>query len=243
MGECKAAASRVVAGLFALAACGSPAPSWGDETLMIFSGTDVWANGAFLHGGALWAPAGLNQDGFIFKTLISGGTYYYFSGGLTTEIMGREVVAQFMPGYRFRIANTEIKLFGGLDLQWHRLSPDDPSSNLRGQQTGFRVGFELWSEPLPGAMIAADGSVSTLENSYNARLAAGWRMLPDTPYRFYLGPELQTFASGDYEQYRFGIHITGFKIDAAEFSAAVGWARDSDDRGSIYARIGALARY
>jgi hypothetical protein len=242
MGGLKAAAGHAAAGLFALAVCGSPAQS-ADETLMLFSGTDVWAHGAFLHGGAVWAPAGLNRDGLLFKALISGGSYTYFSGAIGTEILGRELVAQFMPGYRFKIANTEIKLFGGLDLQWHRLSPDDPSSGLRGQQTGFRVGFELWSEPWPNIMIAANGSISSLENSYDARLAAGWR--PQTIFGFYIGPEVQTFASGDYEQYRFGVHVTSFKPDwfDAEFSAAVGWARDSDDHSGTYARISALTRY
>ena len=149
-----------------------------------------------------------------------------------------------MPGYRFKIANTEIKLFGGLDLQWHRLSPDDPSSELRGQQTGFRVGFELWSEPWQDIMIAANGSVSTIKKTYDARLAAGWR--PQTIFAFYVGPEVQTFASGDYEQYRFGIHITSFKIDwwpEAEVSAAAGWARDSDDRSGAYGRLSLLTRY
>jgi len=39
----KSLASHAAAGLFALAACGSPAESLADETLLLFSGTDVWA--------------------------------------------------------------------------------------------------------------------------------------------------------------------------------------------------------
>ena len=70
MGGRRAAASHAAAGLFALAAYGSPAESLADETLLLFSGTDVWAHGAFLHGGAVWAPAGLNRDGLLFKALI-----------------------------------------------------------------------------------------------------------------------------------------------------------------------------
>lgn len=238
-----AAASRAVASLLLLVAYCSPARSWPDETLMFFSGSDFWGHGSFLHGGALWAPGGLNNNGIIFKTVISGGRYNYFSGGLGLEVGGRETVAQFMPGVRFKIAEAEVRLYAGADLQWHQLSPDDPGSGLRGQQAGMRAGFEFWLEPTPDTMIAADGSISSLNGLYSARLAAGWRMLPDSIYRFYLGPEAQTFSGGNYEQYRFGLHVTSLKIDFTEWSFAVGWARDSDDRSSAYARVGTLTRY
>jgi hypothetical protein len=30
----------------------------------LFAGTDLWRDGAFVHGGLLWSPAGLDADGF-----------------------------------------------------------------------------------------------------------------------------------------------------------------------------------
>jgi hypothetical protein len=40
-------------------------------------------------------------------------------------------------------------IYGGLDVQNHRTSPDDPSAGLRGDYVGFRVNAELWYEPTP----------------------------------------------------------------------------------------------
>jgi hypothetical protein len=35
-----------------------------DPTFLIFAGTDLWRYGAFLYGGALWSPAGIDTSGF-----------------------------------------------------------------------------------------------------------------------------------------------------------------------------------
>jgi cellulose biosynthesis protein BcsS len=33
-------------------------------TFLLFGGTDLWRYGNFLYGGAVWAPSGLDTDGF-----------------------------------------------------------------------------------------------------------------------------------------------------------------------------------
>jgi hypothetical protein len=33
-------------------------------TYLLFTGTDLWRYGAFLYGGGLWSPAGVDHDGF-----------------------------------------------------------------------------------------------------------------------------------------------------------------------------------
>jgi hypothetical protein len=206
---------------------------------LFFSGGDLWRNGGFLHGGVLWSPDGLDRDGFTLKAMLSGGSYRYIAGALGgVEVTGREMTAQIMPGWRFKFGPTELKVFAGLDLQNHRLMPDDPGSALRGNDVGLRAAFELWSEPSAQSMLAADGSVSTIVNSYSARAAAGWRVFG----LFYAGPELQAFASDGYAQQRLGLHVTAFKTGALEWSAATGYARDSDRRSSAYVRFGISTR-
>jgi hypothetical protein len=208
--------------------------------LLLFAGNDLWGHGSFLYGGTLWSPGGLDRGGFTLKTLISGGTYNYVSGALgDAPVDGRELVAQIMPGWRFNSGATEIKLFAGLDAQNHRLSPDDPGSKLRGGDIGLRAAFEFWTEPTAATMIEADGSASTVAGSYSVHVAAGWRVFN----LFYLGPEVQAFSSDDYTQRRIGAHITALKLGAAEWSAAAGYATDSDDRGSAYARFSVSRRY
>jgi hypothetical protein len=36
-----------------------------DPSVLLFSGTDLWRYGAFLYGGVLWAPGGLDNNGFV----------------------------------------------------------------------------------------------------------------------------------------------------------------------------------
>lgn len=237
MGGRGSAASVLAVACWLCSVVSAGAQSAGARTLL-FSGTDLWGHGRFLYGGVLWSPGGLDRAGFTLKAALSGGTYNYLSDTLG-EVKGRELVAQVMPGWRFKIGRTELKVFAGLDMQNHHLDPNDPGSKLRGGDTGLRAAFEFWSEPTANTMIALDGSVSTIAHSYAIRAAAGWRLFD----LFYAGPEVQAFASDDYTQRRIGAHITSFKFGEIEYSAATGFATDSDDRDSLYFRLGLSRRY
>lgn len=221
----------------------SAGPSWAadadDARVILFSGGDFWRNGAFAHGGLLTAPGGFNQEGFLFKLLLSGGQYRYNANGFAGErVTGSELSGQVMPGWRIKRGDVEIKYFFGLDIQKHRLSPDDPSNQLRGRSTGLRMAAELWYEPTPATLIAGDVSLSSIATSHTARAAFAWRLLD----RFYLGPEIAHYASDGYRHLRLGAHVTGLKFYNYEMSAAGGWARDSDRRASPYLRFGVMMR-
>lgn len=237
------AATVLAAAFFAscLSVAAGPARAGDDggTQWLLFSGGDIWRNGAFSNGGLLWSPGGLDREGFTLKTVLSGGLYRYSSGALAGEqVVGTEYAAQILPGWHFKRDGFEAKAFLGLDLQDHRLAPDDPSSRLRGASVGARIAMDLWSEPTPASMIAADGSLSTIIDSYSARIAYGWRLMD----AFYLGPEAQTYACEGYRQLRFGVHITALKFNDIEWSVAGGWSDDSDRRQSPYLRIGILTR-
>jgi hypothetical protein len=52
-------------------------PAWAnddDPHAILFSGRDIWLNGAFAHGGFLFAPSGLDQDGLLLKILFQAGS-------------------------------------------------------------------------------------------------------------------------------------------------------------------------
>jgi len=237
-------AAVVVAAALVVCCVGVPAgPAWAgdddDARLILFSGSDIWLNGAFAHGGLLWSPDGLDRDGFTFKALISGGLYRYKAGDLGGErVLGTELSGQLLPGWRIKRGNIETKVFIGLDIQRNRLSPDDPGNRLRGSNIGVRFAVEFWSEPTPTTMMAADASLSSIATNYSARAAYGWRVLD----RFYAGPETQVYGGDGYRQLRFGVHLTGFKIGSSEWSAAGGWAIDTDNRSGPYLRIGVMQR-
>src|SRR5947208_9600001 len=81
--------------------------------VLFFSGADIWRNGAFTHGGFLYAYQGLNQDGPVFKLLLNGGLYRYRSGA--TEITGRQLMGAALPGWRWNRPGLEVTVFAGLD--------------------------------------------------------------------------------------------------------------------------------
>jgi hypothetical protein len=240
--------SRGVAAIvFAVLCVGVPASAAGDPShdsgprFLLFSTTDLWRHGGFSHGGVVWSPKGINTQGFALKVMFGGGDYQYVSGALgDIQVNGRLLAGTIMPGWRFVRGTFIAVIYGGLDMQSHRLTPDDPSASLRGGYLGVRINGELWYEPTPSTMIAADGSVSTIGPSYNARAAFGWRVLE----RFYVGPEVQGFAAGNnYRQFRVGLHVTGWKTKWFEWSGALGWATDTDDRDGLYGKLGILMRH
>ena len=217
-------------------------PAWADDDddprLMLFSGRDLWRNGAFVNGGLLIAPGGFEQDGFMLKLLMSSGLYRYDSDALGGErVIGAEVTTQVLPGFRIKRGGVEAKFFLGLDFEEHRLWPDDPSNKLTGSAIGMRAAAEFWYEPTPSTVTMGNVSLSTIATNNSARLAYGWRVFEGLLQGFYVGPEIQYFGSDGYRHLRFGGHITGLKTDAYQWSAAVGFAQDSENRSSLYVRL------
>jgi Cellulose biosynthesis protein BcsS len=216
----------------------SPDPI-GDANTLFFSGLDYWGKGVFFHAGVLWAPAGFTREGFTLKMFGGTGAYRYTAGALGgSEVTGQQLVAALMPGWRFSWDKLELTAYAGLDLQDHRLLPDDRSNRVRGLHAGARVGVDLWSEPSPGLMLAASASIASLNLGYWTRAAAGWRVL-DT---LWLGPEATALGDVKYWQYRLGLHATGMRIKQHEWSAGAGWVSDSDRRDGFYLRLGLLTR-
>jgi hypothetical protein len=89
-----------------------------DARTMLFSGRDLWRNGAFAYGGFVFAPGGLEQDGLLLKVLLSGGAYRYGAenlGGLRG--VGVEWLTQVLPGWRIKRGDTEFKFYLGPEFQ------------------------------------------------------------------------------------------------------------------------------
>ena len=103
--------SRRRSGLYILAALARPAsaqPSWSQPSqdharFLLFSTTDLWRHGGFAHGGVLWAPSGLDQEGPVLKLMFGGGIYHYVSGALgNAEVRGTESRGCDPAGLAFR---------------------------------------------------------------------------------------------------------------------------------------------
>ncbi|MDO9412896.1 MAG: cellulose biosynthesis protein BcsS [Pseudolabrys sp.] len=237
-------AAALLAAAFLVCVCRSSGPSKADEgddqRVLQFSGRDIWRNGAFVHGGLIYAPRGFERDGFMLKLVLDGGVYRYSSGSLGQDVIGVEWGVQALPGFRIKRGDAEMKFFFGPELQHHKLRPDDTANRLRDYLFGLRMAGELWYEPTPGTLIAGDASLSTLASGRSARLAYGWRIAEELfTYGVYVGPEVQYFGSeGGYHQRRIGLHMTSMKTEATEWSASIGFAIDTIGRSSPYARLG-----
>lgn len=221
--------------------CTVPSPAHADDdrlaNFILYSGRDLWRNGLFANGGLLWAPNGIDRSGFLLKAQLSTGIYRYQSEGLGT-VYGGEMKGQILPGWGFKRGQFELKLFAGPDLETHRLWPDDRANSLRGTRLGLTLAADLWDNPTVGTMIAADVSFSTIGPNCAARIAAGLRAFD----QFYVGPEFQAYGGDGYRQFRFGAHITSLKTGQREWSAAVGWAVETNKGASPYVRLGFVQR-
>jgi hypothetical protein len=210
-----------------------------NPTFLLFSGSDFSHSSAFFNGGLLWSPAGLDADGFTLKTLLSGGGYTYRSDGLHTDIDGTLLSAAVMPGWRLARDRLNINVFGGPVVQDYRLTPYDPGSRLHGFYLGAQFGADIWYEPTAATMVAVNAAIATIGPTGSVRTAFGFRLFAPV----FIGPETQQIWCADYQEVRFGGHITGWRVDAFEFSVGGGWAMTSDRRDGPYGRISIGMRY
>lgn len=237
----------IVAAVFAVAgvaACAvffvAKANGAANPSLLLFSGTDIWRYGAFLYGGLIWSPAGLNADGFTFKMLLDGGNYNYLSSGLQENVDGSKLSAAALAGWRFSRDGLTTTLFAGLLAQDYRLAPADPGNRLNGFLVGAEAAADIWYQPNANTMAALNGAIASIGPTGYLRAAFGARLFD----RAFVGPEFGEFWCGDFQQIELGAHVTGLRIgDAIEWSMGSGLARTSDQRSGAYVRLGLSARY
>lgn len=217
--------------------CGAAAHAENDgaanPSFLLFAGSDLWRDGAFLNGGTLWSPKGLNAGGFTLKLLLAGGPYAYPSGDLGVNVQGTALSVSALPGWRIVSDRMTVDVFAGPVVQDFRLSPYDPGSILRGSYVGGQFAVDVWYQPNAETAIALDGSISSIAYIGSARAAFGWRPTGS----FFIGPESQALWCNDYLQLRFGAHVTAFRVDNLEVSAGAGLAIES-----TFGRVGPYLR-
>jgi Cellulose biosynthesis protein BcsS len=230
-----------VAGMFCLILFGGATEAGAADTphFLFFGGTDFWRYGDFLYGGTLWSPRGLNNDGFALKLLLNGGAYTYRSGDLRTNVDGDMFSATAMPGWRFTRGGLTVGVFAGPVAQDYRLTPYDPGNRLYGFYLGGQFAGEAWYQPTANLMAAMSGSVISIGPTGSLRGALGMRIFDIV----FVGPEAAAFWCGDFQQFQFGLHLTGFHWNALEWSAGSGWSMDSDRRSGPYLRVGVTTKY
>ncbi|MBB5048616.1 hypothetical protein HNR60_003384 [Rhodopseudomonas rhenobacensis] len=200
------------------------------EQVLLFAGFDLWRGSLASSGGLQWAPGGLNNDGVFARLLLSRSLERYRD---SSTLIFRGAL---LGGLRIKRGEFELKLMAGPALE-----NNDPTSRfdqLRGTRLGLQAAAETWWQPTPELMLATSLSLTTRGGGYGGRIAAGWRLFDQA----WVGPEASAFRDDYSRQYRVGLHVTGVRFDALEWSAAIGYLEDGFARRGGYGRIGVLLR-
>jgi Cellulose biosynthesis protein BcsS len=219
------AAAAAAFALIAPAGAGD-AGSGSTPRAVFFSGVDGAPGSFYTYDGIVVAMNGdLSRDGFMVRLY---GSYVQYD---TDPGHGTGWQVDAMVGYKFSRGPVWGSIFVGVDSQDYNLSPDDPTSQVRGQETGFKVAGDLRTAYGSPFYAAIEGNYSTAFDSYWARARAGL-------YRDKLtwGPEFAVLGNIDFDAQRLGgfvtIHdIRVFRLRPFDLTFSVGhqWVNDNNN--------------
>lgn len=201
-----------------------------DEALY-YSGFDVWRNGYAGFGGIESAPAAFGDDAVLLRLTAFDGIDIYRT--TKTAYRTQTLSGALMVGGRVKRGSLEVKGVAGVDLQ-ARIQLNPALAWIERLQAGLRIAAEAWWEPSDLTMLSAALSLTTNSAGRTARIAAGVRLLNQA----WVGPEMAVASDLFSTQYRAGLHVTGWRFENFEWSAAGGYVYDSFNRGGLYGRIG-----
>jgi hypothetical protein len=160
-----------------------------------YSGFDAVKGAHYVFSGGTVALNGdLSRDGFFVRAYGSRVDYDLDPGN------GRGYQADLMLGYRVGYDKIYGGLHIGVDYQNYRLDPDDPSSEVRGTEWGFKVAADLATlrEGTP-LYYALAGNYSTSFSTYWARARVGTNLHGVT-----FGPEAIVLGDVGFDAQRVG---------------------------------------
>jgi Cellulose biosynthesis protein BcsS len=154
------------------------------------SGGDMTRNADEAYTGVYYAFNGdLSREGFIVRLFGTRG-FYDYSNGIDND--GNYWHGDLMIGYQWVRGRVDIGVYVGVDYQNYNIAVPDPANKLNGDETGFKVLFDLESNDRSSTpwYVALNGSYSTAFDTYYALGRVGYNF-----GRFILGPE--AWALGD----------------------------------------------
>jgi hypothetical protein len=104
------------------------------------------------------------------------------------------------------------------------------SNPVPGNAVGWKSLVEFYSNPTDKTMIFAEGSYSTAFREYYTQFEAGYALFAP---EIYIGPKAVVLGDQNFDQYRLGAFITGFKVGKVELGVSGGYLHDRN-QGSGY---------
>jgi hypothetical protein len=205
-----AALFAAVTGMSAIggsASAGGPAATYLSpeaKAWVIFSGFDAIKDARYLYNGVILAlNRDIGKDGFVLRAYGSH-TDYEYSRGTAGVVAGDAWQGDAMIGYKVGRDRWWAAAYIGVDYQSFHLTPDDPSSLVRGSKTGFKVAADMATlRDQSPFYFSASGNYSTAFESYWARGRIGANV-----HRVTFGPEFVALGNKGFEATRVGGFVT-----------------------------------
>jgi hypothetical protein len=163
---------------------------------------------------------------------------YKYKDSAGTKITAREDMASVMAGYEWVSRNFTYAVYGGISGQSDTLSPADPANQVQGKHIGLKVSGEFYDTRRKNTLLMGYASYSTNANSYYVRLKYGWAIGQSV----YMGPEVLALGNSFYQQWRVGVHLTGWKLGPVQLGVSGGYLSDQKQGSGLYtivdARVG-----
>lgn len=192
-----------------LALCAASAASAADKpnAYEVTAGFDAAPQSLYWYTEGVAALNGdMGKSGFLMRSYGSISAYNYVSTAPGVgQVDGRLYQIDAMPGYQ--VVRDGITVSGnvGVDYQDVQLSPNDPTAQVNGTKTGFKVAasvsYDDDKQPITGSL---DAEYSTAFATYYAELRVGLRLCKN----FVLGPAVEADGDTGYNGQRVGGYAT-----------------------------------
>jgi hypothetical protein len=164
-----------------------------------FGGLDVVKDATYAFDGVIVAfNRDISKDGWALRTY---GSRVDFDQDPTGD--GRGWQGDVMLGYLFNRGAFSGGIYVGADYQNYKLSPDDPTANVRGTEWGFKVAADIATSDDRPLYFSLAGSYSTAFDSYWSRVRVGHNR-----NHVIYGIEGQAFGNEDFDAQRLGAFLT-----------------------------------
>lgn len=159
-----------------------------------YSGVDVSKDAWAVYSGKVFALNGdFTRSGLVARTQGIYAQYDYDGGIPLTNFEAKDRSIDAMLGYNHVVGGFSAIVYAGLEIRDVDISPDDPTNDVRGTKTGFKLALEIENESGP-LYYSLDGSYSTAFDSIYAQARIGHNR-----QGYIFGPEFAYFSDeGDW---------------------------------------------
>jgi hypothetical protein len=182
----------------------------------------------------------LRQSGFLGRAEFVGGGYRYdaTNAGFTQLIHATQISGGALVGYNWVSPNWTFALFGGVQAVNTVLNPFDPNNGTNGTHVGAKFVGEFYGNPTEKTMFSGYASYGTAISDYYTRFKAGFAIARQV----FIGPEFLALGNQFYNEYRGGLHLSGFTLGQLTFGISGGFVSNrvtgSGGYGIVDARLG-----